>query len=263
MNRNIKQQIGFFIQPEIGITSFDLAARGAGKMILREDVQAGDIDRYLKWLGAENAKGSEIQVRPHRHDSNAVIFLDDVERGQALAISRKYSACVIETSKEGGCHIWLQTDRPLNERERYLAQRHIQPLINSDRGSISGEHFGRLAGFKNHKRAGQWVNVISVSSAGAWTVPREALIDCEPSVSNQPFSPPSGVCVVNNSSTGGSESENEWGYVCGRLEHGADPILLERELVERATGRGKRNAVSYAHRTIKRALSHVTRHDQI
>jgi len=260
MNKFTKQQIEYFKQ--IDIESFDLAARGSGKMILRENVQAGDIDRYLKWLGAENAKGSEVQIRPHRYNSNAVIFLDDVERKQAIAISNKYSACVIETSVEGGCHIWLQTNHKLNERERYLTQRYLQPLINSDRGSISGEHFGRLAGFKNHKRGGQWVNVIEVSNAGVWCVPSEVLIDDEAIISRPSLSPKGGGVVHNSGDNGGSESENEWGYVCGRLEHGADPVLLERELVERARGRGKRNARAYAHRTVQKALSRIV-HSQL
>jgi len=263
MNENTRKQIIFFNRPEIGIQAFDFAARNNNKMILRENVQAGDINRYIKWLSAENAKGSEIQVRPHRHHSNAVIFLDDVEREQALAISRKYASCIIETSTEGGCHIWLQTDRPLGERERYLAQRYIQPLIHSDRGSISGEHFGRLAGFKNYKRNGQWVNVIEVSNSKVWTVPNEALIDdADHTISRTPLSPKGGRVVQGSGCTGGSESENEWGYICGKLEHGADPIILERELTQRAEERGKRNAQKYARLTVEKALSRTGRFQQ-
>jgi len=260
MNENMKQQIMFFNRPKIGIEEFDFGVLFNNKMQLREPVQIAELDRYLPWFSAMNTKGADIYIRPHRYNSNAVIFLDDVEREQALAISRKYAACVIETSKEGGCHIWLQTDRPLNERERYLAQRYLQPLVHSDRGSISGEHFGRLAGFKNHKRGGQWVNVIAVSNSPVWCVPSKVLVDDkQQSISRTPLSP-KGACVVHGS--GGSESENEWGYVCGKLEHGADPIYLERELAERAEVRGKRNAKAYAHRTIQNALSRINHYQQ-
>jgi len=251
----MKQQIMFFNRQGIGIKEFDLGVLNSNIMQLRNCVQIAEVEKYLSWLKGENANGGDIYVRPHRHNLNSVIFLDDVEKGMALSIAKKYSACVIETSKEGGCHVWLQTDKALNERERYLAQRYLQPLINSDKGSISGEHFGRLAGFKNQKRGGEWVNVIAVSDAGAWCVPSEVLIDDKLKGSTPLLSPPMGGGVVDNkSNNGSSESENEWGYVCGKLEHGADPILLESELANRAQNRGKRNATKYAKLTIAKAL---------
>ena len=66
--------------------------------------------------------------------------------------------------------------------------------------------------------------------------------------------------MVHSGGNGGSESENEWGYICGKLEHGADPIILERELTQRAEARGKRNAQAYAHRTVQNALSRTGRY---
>ena len=257
MNKHTKQQVEFF--KECNIDFIDVAALVDGKMKNRLGIEIVKLDAYLKWLKFENTKGADIYIRPHRHNSNAVIFLDDVTQEQALAISRKYAACIVETSKEGGCHIWLQTDLPLNERERYLAQRYLQPLINSDRGSISGEHFGRLAGFKNYKRGGCWVNVIAVSNSLVWQVPKAALVDDKPQPISFPHLSPTGGGVVHvfGGNGGGSESESEWGYICGRLEHGADPIILEIELLNRAEARGKRNAKTYAKKTVQKAMGYV------
>ena len=54
--------------------------------------------------------------------------------------------------------MWLPCDRSLDEGARLQAQRGLAARFSADKGSISGEHLGRLAGFKNWKRAGCWVN---------------------------------------------------------------------------------------------------------
>jgi hypothetical protein len=70
---------------------------------------------------------------------------------------------VVKTSQEGGCHIWLSCTCNLGEWERHQAQRWLAPLAGADIASTSGEHLGRLAGFKSWKRNGTWVNVVAAS----------------------------------------------------------------------------------------------------
>jgi len=271
INKNTIKQIDFF--GDSGVTAFDIAARrivSGGRDIMQErkNIPADIlIEKYLSWLKHENANGSEIQIRPHRHDSNSLLLFDDVETSYAVSISKKYSSCVIQTSEAGGCHIWLRTDKQLSEHQRYLAQRYLQPLVKSDRGSLSGEHYGRLAGFVNHKRSSQnsrvWVNIIAVSHVCPWHVTDEALKDIpkpriitRSSLNNTRLKLPRNII---NEGAATSESESEWGYVCGRLEHGANPAELVDELEKRARARGKQKPRVYAQRTVDNALQHVGR----
>jgi len=268
INKNTQLHIDFFI--EAGVTSFDIAARtpssdGKDLMQERKEVSADKLPNYLPWLKRENKHGTEIQIRPHRHGFNNLLFFDDVKPTLALAIAKKYSACVIQTSEEGGCHVWLQINKPLDERQRFLAQRYLQSFIKSDKGSISGEHYGRLAGFVNHKRSTQqdlvWVNVIAVSHVGAWYVSDEAVREHEQTSRSIGYATASRIRTPKNIITGtaASESEREWGYICGKLEHGAEPEMLIEELVKRATIRGKRKPIAYAQKTVEKALRHTGR----
>jgi len=271
INGNTLKQIDLFA--DAGVTAFDVAARRIASsdrdiMQERKNIPADMLfEKYLKWLKHENANSSEIQIRPHRYDSSCLLFFDDVETSFAISISKKYSSCVIQTSEVGGCHVWLQTDTALNERQRYLAQRYLQPLVRSDKGSISGEHYGRLAGFVNHKRSSHskrvWVNVIAVSHVGSWHVTDEALKEIPKPriITRSPFNNARLKVPKNiiNEGAATSESESEWGYICGRLEHGADPAELVDELEKRARARGKNSPHRYAETTVSKALAHLSR----
>ena len=107
--------------------------------------------------------------------------------------------------------------------QRWLAQR-----IAADLGSISGEHLGRLAGFKNWKRRGTWVNVRTASHAGRRWDPSVV-----PSLGENPPSP-SG---PRRRATDTSPSGREWGWVCGQLEAGKPPELVYVRLLKRACAR--------------------------
>lgn len=149
---------------QAAISRADLMVHRRGGPVWHRDRPLSDL--HLSWLGHANAAGAEIYIRPARHHAWAVIFLDDVESGLAHRIVRKYRALAIRTSPAGGCHIWLQTATSLDEDERAASQRYLAPLINADPASTSGEHLGRLAGFRNWKRDGVWVGVLA-SSKGA------------------------------------------------------------------------------------------------
>jgi hypothetical protein len=172
------QMLDFF--NENGVTHVNLSVLSRaedGARVMKGDARARDMDeaaRSLKWSYYENQRGGEVYIRPSRFLSDGtpaawpMIFFDDV----AIEILQKIRkrALVIETSP-GSFHVWLPCDRPLTENERRREQMRIQPLLKSDPASIGGEHFGRLPGFKNHKRGGVMVRIFRKVMNGPLLVP--------------------------------------------------------------------------------------------
>jgi hypothetical protein len=238
-----------------GVDRADLAVRRPeGTMIWHRDLSLDVLP--LSWARAENAHGAEVYIRPARGYSWPLIFLDDVAIGMARLIAKKYDALVVETSKEGGCHLWLACTNSLDEDHRRRAQRWVAHRIGADPASTSGEHLGRLAGFKNCKRRGTWVNVIAASSRDRkWVAvtPRRS----------RPLNRPEPIRAVSDSPTvDTSQSAKEWGWACGMLENGVGARQTYCLLVERARVRRGRDAERYAQQTVKRALVHVGRADR-
>lgn len=206
------------------------------------------IDDFLPRLRAENAqKAANVHFRPARGLSWSMVLLDDVTPGMATAIASKYAAAVILTSP-GRCHVWLATHRPLSEGERLGVQRCLAERIGADLGSTSGEHFGRLPGFRDRKpgRDG-WVNLMTLSHGPAF--------DPEPVLSSLPAG---GVLheEVNQRDkldTGRDESRVEWGWTLHALRSGMAVDVVQQRLAERAASRGKSGAMGYAARTVTKA----------
>lgn len=237
----------------IDVTRIDLAVRQAkGGMILHRDLAIHSLP--LEWARAQNVQRAEVYVRPARQYAWPVVFLDDVATPTARAIANKYDALVIETSPVGGCHVWLACVCALNEPSRREAQRWLAQRIDADLASISGEHLGRLAGFRNWKRDGTWVNVAADSLRGRrWepsVVPMIAYT--EPYWAGR-------LLRQQRKATDTSPSGREWGWVCGQLEKGCPPERVYVRLLERACLRRGSDAPRYAHRTLERALRHTGR----
>jgi len=236
----------------IQIRRADLAVRrGDGAMLWRRDQPLEELP--LAWARAENAHGGEIYIRPARGFDWPLVFLDDLPVPVARQLALAYGAMVIQTSSAGGCHVWLPCDRDLDEDARLQAQRGLAARFGADKGSVSGEHLGRLAGFKNWKRGGCWVNLLcGMDGARRFPVPPAA----------QPA--PSASCRERNpgratmAGTGdGSASAQEWGWVCRLLEAGQPPDSVYRMLVDRASGRRGSDVERYARRTIEKALARI------
>ena len=232
-----------------GIDRLDFGLRRHDGTFIQRDLQSlgpEAIKKVLPFLRAENSKGSDVYFRPAQHESWPVIFLDDLTNRQAEGIVRKYQSWVIETSP-GLHHTRILTERSLDRSDRYLEQSRIVSLGVGDHGSVSGEHFGRLPGFKNWKRGGLWVNAIRypdihlprLSPAYEETVMKTVAIKTGSS--------------SDYSGSDESESGREWGFVCGSLEHGIDPEIVRRDLEIRARERGKKNPEAYALKTVSRA----------
>jgi len=231
-----------------GVDRADLALRRAdGTMAWHHDRHFHALP--LSWARAENVRHADIYIRPARGVSWPLVFLDDVPAVSAAAIARKYAALVVRTSPAGGCHVWLQCATPLAEDERCHAQRWLASRIGADKGSISGEHLGRLAGFRNWKRNGVWVNVIAASELPSPWNPTDALSNAPAdAVAHRPVRP----AITVSSDT--SPSGKEWGWVCGMLEARLDPALVHARLLEQARSRRGPDADRYASRTLARAL---------
>jgi len=140
----------------------------------------------------------------------------------------------------------------LDQHQRYLAQRWLIPKLNADLGSVSGEHLGRLAGTRNWKRAGVWVNVVNPDPPPrpAWD-PTPALQQTTVLPHRITSQPPR---QHDCNGLDNSPSAREWGWVCGALEAGLDPQIVYRQLLERASQRRGRDAQRYARHTLQRAL---------
>lgn len=208
-----------------------------------------ELDRLpLAWAGRENADGAEIYVRPARGHDWPIVFLDDLALARACRAAERFAALVVSTSPVGGCHLWLRVARPLDERQRYACQRHLAERTGADLASTSGEHLGRLAGFRNHKRQGPWVNVVAAASGPSWMPPASLIMrtaSCTaPTATGRRRS-----CAVDRSPSG-----SDWAFTRAACERGDSPALILARLVERCRERRGADAERYARRTLERAL---------
>ena len=234
----------------------DIAVRRSdGAMLWHVDQALASLP--LAWARAHNARKADVYVRPARGYRWPLLFLDDVPEPAANAVAHKYAALVVCTSPAGGCHVWLRASVPLDEDQRRQAQRYLARRIGADPASISGEHLGRLAGFKNWKRAGVWINVLQASAQCPWD-PRPAL-DSTPSTTRRRSTDPHHERTTTSQLTDTSPSGADWAFTCHLLENGCDPAFVLARLVERVQPRRKADTQRYADRTIDRALSHLAR----
>jgi len=238
----------------------DLALRRpSGAMLWQRDLALEDLP--MAWARAENAHGAEVYLRPARGRDWPMVFLDDLLPGIAMEVARSHGGLAIQTSPAGGCHLWLPCVQALDEEARHRVQRWLAGRLGGDLGSVSGEHLGRLAGFKNWKRGGCWVNVVvhpqdQSEASMRLTIPVEVM---------EPVTGPRRSIVEANLSrdqkgaAGGdsSPSGQEWGWVCRMLESGRNPECIYRELVQKAQDRRGQDAERYARRTVERAWAKI------
>ncbi len=238
---------------DIGIERADVAVkRASGEMIWHRNFALSSLP--LSWARFHNVRHAEVYIRPARGYAWPLVFLDDVATPLASRVARKYDAMLVETSPAGGCHIWVVCDRPLVEEARLEAQRWLAQQVAADLGSVSGEHLGRLAGFKNWKRGGTWVNVLETSRRRRPWDPAPALsIEMMRASASGPDLPDS----LEPRSLDPSASGREWGWVCGQLEAGISPDVVYLRLLDAARARRGPDAERYARRTLQCALEHT------
>lgn len=234
---------------EAGVDVADLAVRREdGTMLWHRGVPVPRLP--LPWARAENVRRADVYVRPARACAWSVLLLDDVPVAVARRIAGKYAALAVRTSQLGGCHVWLRTASPLAEAERAVAQRWLADRAGADARSTSGEHLGRLAGLKNWKRGGEWINVLASSHRAPWPA-TEVWTQAD---ARAPLPRTDRTAYGDRPNTvDDSESGKEWGWVAGSLESGLDPDQVYARLVERARLRRGVDAERYARLTVSRA----------
>lgn len=228
---------------DAGITRADLAIRRSdAKMIWHHDRPLEDLP--LPWARAQNVRQAEVYIRPARGHSWPLVFVDDVVPGLARRSAQRTSALVVRTSDAGGCHLWVRCTAWLDELQRLGAQRWLARRLGGDRASVSGEHLGRLAGFKNWKRGGCWVNVLDATGGRVWDLHQVEAV-AEPKQSAER--------AARSQGRDTSASAREWGWICGLLEARHDPLDVYQRLLLAAKRRGRREPERYAKRTCRKA----------
>ena len=210
-----------------------------------EGLQLEKAQKVIRWCRFKNYNGSDIFIRPHRYDRQPMIFLDDLTVSKAAMVANKYRALVIETSPDN-TQVWLALSDKLSELERKTLQQHISKMGFSDKGSMSGEHLGRLCGFKSQKR-NYWVRHIQCSSSEKYTPP--SLVACS--------FPPGGACA-NRESGVKSQSEMDFSWVLSRARQGVPADQIISILHNSSQKRGKVSPQKYAERTVRRAMQILT-----
>lgn len=229
-------------------------------------------DRLRGWLAAENAsKNGQILIRPAAEEDHPWLLLDDVPEAKAMAISRKYAALVVLTSKnkdtgEGNCQVRLLADRPLSANERLAIQNDLVARlrgaeIQADTGSTSGVKMGRLPGFRNRKPGRRnWTNLLADTTA---TAPRYVVVS--PPSERTEESGGRGVhdhchaTAIHGSGKADGEGGyvNEFSFACRRLRDGRPEEAVIDEIAQHALERGKRRTLvqsrKYAEKTVKKA----------
>jgi hypothetical protein len=232
----------------VGVERLDLALRHSDATMIWH--RSKTFDRLpLSWARALNVRQAEVYIRPARGESWPLVFLDDVALSLAVAVTRKYAALAVATSPHGGCHLWLACRQSLSESKRAQAQRWLARRTGADRASTSGEHLGRLAGFRNWKRSGVWVNTVASSVIRSWN-PAPALRERVATARSRSVN-------VARRGTDTSPSGQDWAWACCLLESGHDPHSVYHRLVARARPRRGADAERYARRTVDQAIDQL------
>lgn len=213
--------------------------------------------------------GAEICIRPARLNTAGepcswfVVLLDDLPPTLALGIARKYAALVVETST-ANCQVWLHCTQPLAEAERGRVQSWLSLKTGADRGSITGEHHGRLPGYRNRKpnRNAEWCNILAATDGAAFD-PSQALAETPADPDFALIHSPTPVAarlttksgeVVSCRPAASDESRREFGWAVVAFQRGVPRDQILADLTNRAAGRrGRRDAERYAVRTADRA----------
>ena len=250
-----------------GVDSWNFSVLDKGMLGHERSRNRAEVERSLGWGWVKNRSGHDVYTRPARGHDWPVVFLDDLPPRKARGIAKKYGALVVETSS-GNCQVWIRVMCPLSEPDRATVQRALASMIGADPMSVSGDHFGRAAGFRNRKRGRDDFCVrVLLATNGAALDPDPHLI--EASSPSRPIGAARAVFTGLGSGEAKSESEREYRYCLARLgwaqRKGRDPsgefAYLIANIADRAVSRGKRksrdDAILYAEKTVLRAAAQM------
>lgn len=250
----------------------------ADAALLRRTLAPGaDPSGLLGWAGWQQVnEHAQILVRPAPEASHPWLLADDIPVVDALAFAGKRAALVIETSPSN-CQLRVLADRPMSMPERTTAQRILRAHLGGDPGSIAGDKWSRLPGYRNAKpgRGGCWTNLLRSDLAGrpvsasALLAPALAPLTSAAGrggVQGQGSPAPrsgAGARPVDGPADRAGGSEIDYRWTCAQIRAGADIVTLTDTLAAAALKRGKRHdeagAQDYARRTIYKAQAALTR----
>lgn len=269
---------------------YDMGVGDANKALyFRRDglksLTVGDISHRMGFFRAANSVGVEaarrslnIYIAAAVDAPQSWLMADDLTLEQCRRMAGGRTHMIIQTSLNLH-HLWLATSRPVFAPERKICQQVLQQRYGGDASSTSGDHFGRMAGFKNAKR-NCWVNLIDAvvtdrradvdklltiaddMGLGWLSIPHGGVV---PSPALQGVAPqarsPSLVSQVSSSfsPTGRDESKAEYAFACAHYQKGLDLESGIQSLAQRAFDRGKCKtaaaAEKYARRTFDNAAA--------
>ena len=259
----------------------------ADAALLRRTLAPGaDPAGLLGWAGWQQVhERAQILIRPDPAASHPWLLADDIETAAALAFAVRRAALVIETSP-GNCQLRVLADRPLSLPDRTTAQRALREHLHGDPGSIAGDKWSRLPGYRNAKpgRDGCWTNLLRSDLAGR-PVSASALLaqsasvpGCGSAPALAPLTSAAGRGGVQGQGSpaprsgagarpeagpadhaGGSKIDFAW--ACAQVRAGADPQSIIGAITAAALGRKKRPTEAgcrdYAERTVKGAQARI------
>ena len=248
-------------------------------MLRRTLAPGADPAGLLAWCGWQQVhESAQILIRPDPEQAHGWLLVDDVPAAVALAFAARRAALVVETSP-GNTQLRVLSDQPLSLPERTAAQRALREHLAGDPGSIAGDKWGRLAGFKNQKpgRDGCWTNLLrhdlaarpvsaaallaqaqtvaapAVASAPALDPPLPSALlgrGCVASGQGSPLARRAGGARPRAGQSGTDRSANHFAFACHALRRGENPAAITRKIADRAMQDGKRpdeaSAMAYA-----------------
>ena len=256
----------------------------ADAALLRRTLAPGaDPAGLLGWAGWQQVhERAQILIRPDPAASHPWLLADDIETAAALAFAVRRAALVIETSP-GNCQLRVLADRALSMPDRTVAQRALREHLHGDPGSVAGDKWSRLPGYRNVKpgRDGCWTNLLRHDLAGARPVSASALLaGCGSAPALAPLTSalgqgrcgqgqgsPAGRAAAGGARpvdgpadhAGGSKIDFAW--ACAQIRSGVDPQSIIGAITAAALGRKKRPTEAgcrdYAERTVKGAQARI------
>ncbi len=260
----------------------------ADAALLRRTLAPGaDPAGLLAWAGWQQVhEHAQILVRPAPEAPHPWLLADDIPIAAALAFSGRQAALVIETSP-GNCQLRVLADRALSMSDRTVAQRALRKHLAGDPGSIAGDKWSRLPGYRNVKPGRDcWTNLLRHGltacpvSAAALLAQAQAVPGCGSAPALAPLTSalgqgrcgqgqgsPAGRAAAGGARpeagpadhAGGSKIDFAW--ACAQIRAGADPQSIIGAITAAALGRKKRSneagCMEYAERTIRNAQARI------
>lgn len=135
--------------------SFEVGIRHPDGRMMTRTWSDAEVLKSISWLKRENAKGSDIYVRPAGQKNQGLILVDDLDKSRLERMKTQgvEPAAVVETSPQN-YQAWIRlTRKPLEPRAATTVSRKLAKHFDADLNSADWRHFGRLAGFTNRKPA--------------------------------------------------------------------------------------------------------------